>query len=171
MSRAAAKSIPPLPPPANTEPTELRPAAILGRVVCVGTDGEILVDFPGNRRGPTRARRIGVIPDEALCQAAGRPSGVVLVFEDGDPSLPLVLSLCSTPAAERPPALASNNAPLEARLDGRRVVLEGHERIELRCGGAAIELCADGTIKLRGRDIKSLARRRQRITGGSVDIN
>ncbi|MCA9707924.1 MAG: hypothetical protein KDK70_18880 [Myxococcales bacterium] len=212
MSRRIA-TVPALLTPASTPAA--RQGATIGGVVEVAPDGTASVDFPGNEAGPIPARRIGVI-DEATLRAAardGRP--VVLVFEDGDPRLPLILSVgaphAGAPAVglaveaavepvaeggaepEVPPAvgLAAAEAaaeptvepvaeaaepeegapPQELLIDGRRLVLRGTERIELRCGDASIVLRADGTLKIRGRDVSTLARRRQRIKGGSVSIN
>ncbi|WP_146658935.1 DUF6484 domain-containing protein [Enhygromyxa salina] len=160
-------------------PADLRQGATIGRIAGITTAGDLSVEFSGNESGPVRARRIGVIPDDMLRQAERSGSPVVLVFENGDPALPMVLSICPVPdeTPDQPtlklsdPMPESTDDPLEVRVDGRRLILEGSEHIELRCGDASIELRADGTIKLRGRDIKSLARRRQRIAGGSVAIN
>jgi hypothetical protein len=131
-----------------------------------------------------------VIDDEALLDAEHTNAPVVLVFENGDPALPLILSVSvgNLETAARPPHIVAVSEPVtpeqpstpregfhegetELRIDGRRLVLEGTELVELRCGDASIELRADGTVKVRGRDIASLARRRQRITGGTVKIN
>jgi hypothetical protein len=160
-------------------PPERRVGATLGYVCRVDPEGVAWVELPRNVQGPVAARRIGVIEDRALHDAARSGTPVVLVFEDGDPSLPLILSVATpAPASETVTAPAepaepevSSPDPTELIIDGRRLVLRGTERIELRCGDASIVLRADGTLKLRGRDIASLARRRHRIKGGSVGIN
>ena len=72
------------------------------------------------------------------------------------------------------PVLKSN-APspglLDVVVDGRSVVIEAEQEIELRCGEAAIILSADGHITLRGTYITSHASATQRILGGSVNVN
>lgn len=59
----------------------------------------------------------------------------------------------------------------QATVPDERLVLEAARELVLRCGAAAIRIAADGTIRLEGRDIRSTARRLQRITGAQVKIN
>jgi hypothetical protein len=51
------------------------------------------------------------------------------------------------------------------------IVLEAQQEIALRCGQSSLTLRRDGKIVLRGRDVVSRASRRNKIRGGSVDIN
>ena len=60
---------------------------------------------------------------------------------------------------------------LEALVDGEPVVIEGAERIELRCGKASITLTKEGKILIKGTLISSESSGAHRIRGGSVDIN
>lgn len=157
--------------------------AVLGQVRSIDSEGTAWVDFPGSEQALVPARRIGVTDDRALQDAADSATPVVLVFENGEPSLPLIMSVVASAADAKasPVSLASapevaeasevTDSPAQLLIDGRRLVLQGTESIELRCGDASIVLRADGTLKLRGRDIASLARRRHRIKGGSVGIN
>jgi hypothetical protein len=102
-----------------------------------------------------------------------------LVFENGDPRLPIVTGLVQTDqgatpfqellVAGRPAAIGRPKA--EARLDGERVVLEGKNEIVLKCGEASITLRRDGRMVLRGAYIETYAKGVNRIKGGSVKIN
>jgi Domain of unknown function (DUF6484) len=97
-------------------------------------------------------------------------------FEGGDTQRPIILGLMLAQAAapEAALTLTKDNAatqPLEAVVDGQRVVLRAEYEIELRCGEAAIVLSADGHIQLRGTYITSHASATQRILGGSVNVN
>ena len=65
----------------------------------------------------------------------------------------------------------SDKPPLEARLDGKRVVLEGRDEVVLKCGDASITLRRDGKVILRGAYVETNARGVNRIKGGSVKIN
>lgn len=136
-------------------------AAALGLVVgrlCGWDDGGApLVDFPGNpRRHPLPARSTVPLPGSADDRE------VALLFERNERRRPVIIGLIQAagPAAEA-----------EAVVDGRTVVLEGRERVELRCGRARIVLTADGKVLIRGADIASRAEGPIRLKGASVDIN
>ena len=62
--------------------------ALVGTLVAHDLDG-LVVDFPGNADGPVRAR-LGLPLDAAqLARALADRSGVVLMFEHGDPARPI----------------------------------------------------------------------------------
>ena len=146
--------------PAAAPPLPL-PAVTLGWIV----DGEPasgpLVDFPGNPRGPTPARLLVALATPTLQAAAAARQPVALVFERGDPALPLITGLVQAPTA----------TPTEARIDGKRVVITGEEEVELRCGEASITLSKSGKLVIRGASVETRAKGTNRIKGGSVQIN
>lgn len=144
-----------------------------------GTDEQerLLVDFAGNRAGPRVARRTLLLEPAALREAIAVRQPVVLLFENGDPELPLVIGMVQTPsptplldevleAAARPAQQA-----VEARVDGQRVVIEGKDEIVLECGQASITLRRNGRVVIRGTVIDSQASGTHRIKGGSVQVN
>jgi len=94
-----------------------------------------------------------------------------LGFEQGLPSQPIIMSAGSLPSAPPLPNEHATPELLPVEIDGERRILNAEHELELRCGEASILLRANGTIVLRGRDIISWAKRRQRIRGGSVSIN
>jgi hypothetical protein len=55
--------------------------------------------------------------------------------------------------------------------DTDTVTIEAQRELVLKCGEGAITLRSDGKVLTRGVDIASVAKRRNRIKGGSVDIN
>jgi hypothetical protein len=61
--------------------------------------------------------------------------------------------------------------PLDAIVDGRRVVLHAADEILLECGASSILLRKDGKIVLKGTQIVSRASGRHKIRGSSVQIN
>jgi hypothetical protein len=81
--------------------------------------------------------------------------------------------LDAPPSEEQAPDTAAAAAlPLrEARIDGRRVVLEAADEIELRCGEASILLRKNGRVMIRGAHVETRSRGVNRIKGGSVQIN
>ncbi|WP_407737280.1 DUF6484 domain-containing protein [Hyalangium sp.] len=139
--------------------------------------GSLLVDFEGNRLGPLPARTTVPLTPEQLRHAIASRQGVVLMFENGDPSLPLIMGLVqaisATPLVD---AILENlpaPAPMEATVDGKpRVVeLEAQDELVLRCGQASITLRRNGKILIRGVQVETRASGTNRIKGGSVQIN
>jgi hypothetical protein len=127
--------------------------------------------------------------DEAtLRDAIAVRQPVVLLFENGDPRRPIIVGLVppdpgaallgalltpgSNPNANTsalPSPLSANRA--EARVDGKRVVLEGQDEVVLKCGEASITLKRDGKVILRGAYVETNSKGVNRIKGGSVKIN
>jgi hypothetical protein len=112
------------------------------------------------------ARRTFELEDRALARAIEGHQEAVLLFEGDDPTRPLIIGLLQpeTPRIHVVP-------DIEARVDGKRVVIEGREEVMLRCGPATLTLRKDGTVVLRGVNIVTRAERVQRIRGGKVQIN
>lgn len=76
----------------------------------------------------------------------------------------------STPRSAEIPA-APGSQPREMRVDGKRIVIEADQELELRCGEAILLLRRNGEIVIRGNYITSQATATQRIRGGSVHVN
>jgi hypothetical protein len=53
----------------------------------------------------------------------------------------------------------------------QQIVLEAQKEVTLKCGEGVVTLREDGKVLIKGQDVVSHARRRQRIKGGSVAIN
>lgn len=58
-----------------------------------------------------------------------------------------------------------------AYVDGERVVIEGKEEIELKCGESSICLTKSGKILIRGKYLLNRSSGVNRIMGGSVQVN
>jgi hypothetical protein len=161
----------------------------LGRIVGLDPSGRALVSFPGSQ--PRPASTLGPVSRAELERAASELRVVVLAFLDGRADAPVLLSLHgpegvaaleptreATPKPEVDPEVEAEVEleaevvdEVEIEVDGERRIIEATRELTLRCGDASITLQSDGTIKIRGRDVTSWARRRQRIRGGSVNIN
>jgi len=138
----------------------------LGRIVAWDDRGPT-VDFEGNSRGPVRARLTEAVPRQH------RPAPVMAGQE-----VVLLVDPRATPA--RPPVILGFLTPLEgaatpgaldARVDGKRVEIEGQDEIVLRCGKASITLRRNGRVVIRGVDVETRAAGVNRVKGGSVLIN
>lgn len=130
-------------------------------------------------------------------RAATHHPGVVLLFENGDPRLPLIIGLVQTesatplldavlagPSAEAPSeperAREQEGAPeakdvpdqaVEAHVDGKRVVIEGADEVVLKCGQASITLRRNGKLIIKGTYVETHSSGVNRIKGGSVQVN
>ncbi len=141
-------------------PSPPLPAVVLGRVVEVAADGQPWVEYPGNTAGPVAARLLVALDPAALARAVAQATPTALVFEGGDPRLPLITGLLHPPG---PVA--------EASVDGTRVAVTGAEEVTLRCGDASITLHKSGKLVVRGAYVETHATGTNRIKGASVKIN
>lgn len=148
-------------------------AAVLGRIVAVEAGGAVSVEVPG--ASEARAARLAVpLTHEELLAARQAGGCVVLVFENGDPALPIIVGLVQ--AAGQPPAVAHDDGPdapqvLEADVDGKRVRITARDEIVLECGSASITLRRNGRVVVRGTYVESYSDGTNRIKGGQVRIN
>lgn len=164
-----------------SEPGELREpiwGTRLGWLIGSDTEGNFLVDYEGNSSGPLAARRTISLEPKELQDAIATRRRAVLLFENGDPRLPLVVGMeqvqSPTPlldAVLEATTSAPAQQPLEAHVDGKRVVIEGKDEIVLQCGQASITLRRNGKVIIKGTYVESHASGTQRIKGGSVQIN
>jgi hypothetical protein len=145
----------------------------VGRIVRVSEEGRAFVDWPGNLLGALEARSI-VEPAGRCDSAVPEETPVLLVFENGDPSLPIVIGVIRDtvgPSASGQAATFSVERPKDAALDGRTVLLDAREEILLRCGKSSILLRKDGKIIVKGTEIVSRASGTNKIRGAAVKIN
>ena len=155
----------------------LASAVVVGWLDAASTAECLQVDHPGNERGPLVARTTLPLAAEALAVAVASRQGALLVFENGDASLPIIIGLLQSPEASlfgsllAGPRSAKEKALPEARVDGERVVLEAQREIVLRCGDASLTLRRDGKVLIRGAYVETHSKGVNRIKGGAVKIN
>ena len=142
--------------------------------------GALVVEYDGS--GPLAARSTVSLDQAAVARVVGTRQPALLLFENGDAQLPIVVGLVQPdpekallqalliPASPVIPAQDPRDAA-EARVDGKRVVLEGEEEVTLKCGAASITLRRDGKVIVRGTYVEMTAKGVNRIRGGSVKIN
>ncbi len=93
---------------------------------------------------------------------------VLVAFEVGDLRLPYIIGSFWVPE-QSPETLSS--PPIEAKVDGEQVVIEGKKEIVLKCGKASITLTRAGKVLIRGTYVLSRSSGVNRIKGGSVQVN
>lgn len=146
----------------------------VGKIVRVDMSGQVLVDFPGNTKGPVLARFVNSVTLPTLYQAASVGSDVLLVFENSDPALPIVIDTLHSLLDEITTATTMSietEGPKDITVDGKRVRFDAEEEIVLRCGKASITLTRAGKILIRGAYLLNRSSGVNRIKGGSVQIN
>jgi Domain of unknown function (DUF6484) len=150
----------------------------LGWLLGVDSDDRLLVDFDGNHGGPCPARRTIPLSPEQIREAVVSRQRAALLFENGNPRLPVVVGLDQAPSltpmldAALAEAEAEVNAvPVEAQVDGQRVLIEGKDEIVLRCGKASLTLRRNGRVVLKGAYLETHSEGINRIKGGSVQVN
>ena len=101
----------------------------------------------------------------ASLQATDVGGEVALLFEDGDPTRPVVIGRLLRRSVEP-------LAPVvDVVRDGERLELRAQQEIVLRCGKASITLTRAGKVLIRGGFISSWSSGAHRIKGGSVHLN
>lgn len=145
----------------------------LGRIAHIGAAHEIYVEVGGT--APCAARLLANMDRAALATPRHLGREVLVLFQDGDRSKPIVIglmedrleNLMQMEVAPTEPA----QPPQEVRVDGQRVVIEAQEQVELRCGQGSITIRKDGKIIVKGTNVLSHATGANRIRGGSVSLN
>lgn len=139
-------------------------AVVVGRLLALADNGcRPLVAYP--HHSGTAALRAGTIVD-LYDEHIGRP--VVLAFEDGDATRPIVIGLmrgeAHTPQQSAP-------GQIEVDADGERVLVSASKQLVLRCGAASITLTDAGKVLIRGTYVLSQSSGANRVKGGSIQLN
>ena len=95
---------------------------------------------------------------------------VLMVLENGDPTLPIIIGLISD-VLPRPLSPIHGNIEDGFELNGKRMSFEGREEVVLRCGKASITLRADGQVVVKGTRLMSRASETNKVRGATVLIN
>lgn len=150
-------------------PSEMTAVPSVARVLGVADPGELSVSVNG--APPVAARMTADLGALDATSLIGRE--VLVLFENNDPALPMAIAVLHDvsgfapalrPRVEKEPAL-------EARVDGRHVVIEAEQKLELRVGKASIVIDENGKITIRGAHLYNRSTGPIRIKGGHVEIN
>jgi Domain of unknown function (DUF6484) len=135
--------------------------AVRGILAAIAESGEPLIDYCGNAGGALVAVSTVVLTDADVGKEA------VLLFEDGDPSSPILVGLIQAPGERA----AEPGRKLDLTVDGRKLTVSAEQEIVLRCGEASITLTKAGKVLIRGTYVLSRATGPNRVQGGSVHLN
>lgn len=166
----------------------LAPAeVVIGTLVAMDAQGRALVSFYWAEQ---MFEQIPALSTQIIDQASlGRQ--VALLFAGGNAQQPVVMGFIHSPldvVIGQTLADASDASALveteifagpaqftpperKADLDGKRLVFEADEEVQIKCGESSINLYKDGRVVIRGRNLVSRASAVNRILGGSVQVN
>jgi hypothetical protein len=130
---------------------------VLGSLTRIDGTGRPWVVFPG-ASGEVAAATTVPLNAEAV------GARVTLMFASGDPNQPVVMGVLRE-------AAGSGTREMEVRMEGERLVLEGHREIELRCGKASILLRENGKVVVKGTHIVSRSSGANKVKGASIALN
>jgi hypothetical protein len=133
------------------------PSVVVGRIAAILESGEPMVDFPGNS-----SRKLVSAQSLVPVTASDTGRNVALTFEDGDPSLPIIVGLFQTPAAK---------AAHEIKLDDDSLILSAKKEVVIRCGKSSITLTSAGKVLIQGEYVLSRSSGVNKIRGGSIQLN
>ena len=135
---------------------------VIGVLLGVDDAGIPLVVYPGNESSVGIPARVTV---SMSADDVGRE--VALLFENGDPSRPLVIGRIQNPSNQT----TEESVSIKASVDDERIEFNAKQEIVLRCGKASITLTKAGKILIRGAYLLSRSSGANRIKGGSIQLN
>ena len=101
-------------------------------------------------------------------------SRVLLVFEEGDESRPIIVGFVRDsllPAPVREEIRFDTGAERGVVIDGERIVFEAEQEVLFRCGKSSIVMRQDGKVVVRGTDVLSRSSGSNRVKGASIKFN
>lgn len=167
---------------------ELVPGEIvLGTLTGIDAQGRPQIDYPNNPSdSPVAALSTAAITRDHLNRQ------VALLFAGGDHRQPVIIGVIHNPlyemldsfdaqdGGEQASAVEGSASDLHgspepdtevARVDGKKIVIEGKEEVVLKCGDASITLTKAGKILIKGKYLLNRSSGVNRIMGGSVQVN
>jgi len=151
--------------PPRSAPSDIPSLAVsIGTIVALEANGDLLIDFPGNKPGPVAARTaLPFASRSSKSDLLGQQ--VVVTFENNDPALPVVIGRIAPLSHEGAGELE------DLTLDHKVITFNASEQVVFNCGKASITLTDSGEVILKGEYILSHSYGENRIRGGSVAIN
>ena len=149
--------------PTKRQAAATLPAVIIGELLAIADDGKSpLVIYPG--QSGTAALRARTVLD---LHGAHIGQSVVLQFEGGDPTLPIVMGVLRQ--VDSQPLEAPGNVQIDS--DGERMFVSAKQQLVLQCGKASITLTKAGKVLIQGSYVSSRSTGVNRVKGGSVQLN
>ena len=157
----------------STEVPAALEAVRVGRIVRIDEEGKVMVAFAGSLDSGIAARATSTVMQKL---GGSNPAGreVLLVFENNDPKLPVIIDTMHSildKIADASDVVLESEKPEDLLIDGKRIIFDAQEEIELRCGKSSITLTRAGKVLIRGAYLLSRSSGINKIKGGAVQIN
>jgi hypothetical protein len=167
------------PAPAAASAAPAAQVVKIAKITGLDPKGRPLLKMPGAKSKPIAARSTLRVTHADVGREA------LVLFENGDPSLPIITGLleapdettspAKSPLASRAATQAEKAAPAQAASAAgpapEKLVYEAGQELVLKVGKASITLTKDGRIVIRGADVLTRSSGSNRIKGGAVHIN
>jgi phage baseplate assembly protein gpV len=152
---------------------------IVGTLLSIDEQGQLLVDFPGS---PAESPLAAITTLALNQQNLGRQ--VALLFVNGDLHQPVVMGMIHSPLqamldnfdqaarqSDEGVAIESDLSVDDVEVNGKRVVFEAQDEMVFKCGESSITLTKSGKVLIRGKYLLNRSSGVNRIMGGSVQVN
>jgi hypothetical protein len=143
---------------------------VIGVLRRLDDSGSIFVDFPSNPSSALLPARSTVLVKK---DDTGRE--IALMFEEGNPERPMIMGFIQHPESVSSTLLqkilSTENKPVNAQIDNRRLTITAEKEIVLQCGKASVTLTKDGKILVRGTYLSSRSSGPNLLKGASVQLN
>lgn len=124
---------------------------------------------------PAQARLLSGMDRKALSSKESAGREVLLIFENGEPSRPIIVGIMEDPIEDlvslEVASPQGKNEEKTVLVDGDNILLKAKQEITLECGKGSITVKKDGKIIIKGTNILSRASQANKIKGGSVELN
>ncbi|MCP3873099.1 MAG: hypothetical protein GY699_08095 [Desulfobacteraceae bacterium] len=141
------------------------PQPIIASIAQSNTPGKVMVQY--NSHEPKPAKLISGIDRYQLSQEQSIGTEVLIVFENGDPDLPIITGVMENFLDE----IISEQENLKTIVDGKEINIEAKEKIVLKCGKGSITIDKHGKIIIKGEELISRSSGSNKIKGGSIQLN
>lgn len=150
-------------------PTETIQGGCVGKLVSVDKTGHILVDYQDNPFG-------GPLPARSTVKISNvdEKKDTLLMFEKQDPRLPIIIGIVQDQPFITHPSkeiTLDKTRIKDIVVDGKRIVFDAKKEIVLRCGKGSVTIQANGKIVIKGTDLISRSKGKNKIKGAAVRIN
>jgi len=142
------------------------------RIAKILPDGKVFVELSNKANSLVQARVISNFKiDSSIPLEQHDP--VLVVFENRDPSLPIIIDYIIDNIEPEYKVLPYNieNSLSSSKTHYKHQIIEAESEVIICCGESSITLRKDGTIIIKGVKISSRAATTNKIRGGSVSIN
>ncbi len=141
---------------------------VIANIVKSDSPDKIMIQH--NNDEPKPARLISSMDRFTLMQEQSQGRQVLVIFENGDPDLPVIIGLMES-LVENILEMEKPREPVQVTIDKKKHLIEAEEEITLKCGNASITLNKHGKIVIKGAELISRASGTNKIKGSNIQLN